>query len=100
MEQPLQVAAYCRVSTGNHEQLGNLKTQIKYYTNYNLKQSNWTLTGIYSDNAAGVQLEKRVCYQQMMKDCKKRKIDLILVKSVSRFGKGGDANRLLLLYSV
>ena len=39
-EQPLRVTAYCRVSTDSEEQLGSLETQIKFYTDYILKQSN------------------------------------------------------------
>lgn len=87
VEQPLRVAAYCRVSTDSGEQLGSLETQLKFYENYISKQPNWTLAGIYSDSASGVRLKKRAGYQQMMRDCKKGKINLILVKSISRFGR-------------
>ena len=87
MEQPLRVAAYCRVSTDSEEQLGSLENQIEFYTNYIRKQINWTLAGIYSDNASGVRIKKRTGYQQMMKDCKNDKVDLILAKSISRFGR-------------
>ena len=87
VEQHLRVAAYCRVSTDSDEQLGSLKTQIKFYTNCINKQLNWTLAGIYSDNASGTCLKKRDSYQQMMKDCRKGEIDLILVKSINRFGR-------------
>ena len=87
VEQPLRVAAYCRVSTDSEDQLGSLETQMKFYTNYILKQPNWILAGIYSDNASGVRLKKRDGYLQMMRNCKRGKIDLILVKSISRFGR-------------
>ena len=87
VEQPLRVAAYCRVSTNSEEQFGSLENQMKFYTNYICKQPNWTLAGIYFDNTSGVRLKKRNGYRQMMKDCKKGKIDLILVKSISRFGR-------------
>ena len=86
-EQPLRVAAYCRVSTDSEEQFGSLEAQIDFFTNYIRKQPNWTFAGIYSDNASAVRLKKRGGYQQMMGDCKKGKIDLILVKSISRFGR-------------
>ncbi|MCB6367209.1 recombinase family protein [Intestinibacillus massiliensis] len=87
VEQPLRVAAYCRVSTDSKEQLGSLENQIEFYTNYIRKQINWTLASIYSDNAPGVRIKKRTGYQQMMKDCTNGKIDLILAKSISRFGR-------------
>ena len=87
VEQPLRVAAYCRVSTDSKEQLGSLENQIEFYTNYIRKQINWTLASIYSDNAPGVRIKKRTGYQQMMRDCKHGKIDLVLAKSISRFGR-------------
>ena len=87
VEQPLRVAAYCRVSTDSEEQLGSLENQMKFYTNYIRNQINWILVGIYSDNASGVRLRKRTGYQQMIKDCNHGKIELILVKSISRFGR-------------
>ena len=46
VEQPLRVAAYCRVSTDSEEQLGSLESQIEFCTNYIHKQINWTLAGI------------------------------------------------------
>lgn len=73
VEQSLRVAAYCRVSTDNEEQLGSLETQMEFYTNYIRKQPNWTLAGIYSDNTSGVRLKKRDGYLQMMRDSKKEK---------------------------
>ena len=87
VEQPLRVAAYCRVSTDSEEQLGSLENQIEFYTNYIRKQINWTLAGIYSDNASSVRIKKRTGYQQMMKDCRNGKIAFILSKSISRFGR-------------
>ena len=78
-EQPLRVAAYCRVSTDREEQLGSPENQMKFYTNYIRKQPNWMFAGIYLDNASGVRLKKRDDYQQMMRDCQRGKIDLILV---------------------
>ena len=87
VERHLRVAAYCRVSTESKDQYGSLENQIESYTNYIHKQLNWTFAGIYSDNASGVRIKKRTGYQQMIKDCKHRKIDLILVKSISRFGR-------------
>lgn len=56
---PLRVAAYCRVSTDHEEQLGSLENQMKFYTNYIRNHINWTLAGIYSDNASGVRLIKK-----------------------------------------
>ena len=82
MDQP-----YCRVSTIREEQLGSLENQIAYYTHYISDKPGWRLVSAYYDRASGMRVSKRTGYQRMLKDCAKGKIDLILVKSVSRFGK-------------
>ncbi len=42
---------------------------------------------IYSERASGAQLKKRPEFMKMLKACKHRKINLILTKSMSRFGR-------------
>ena len=42
---------------------------------------------IYAERASETQLKKRPEFMKMLKDCKRRKIDLILTKSFSRFGR-------------
>lgn len=86
-KRPLRVAAYCRVSTHHEEQQRSLATQISYYTNYIRNHPNWVLVGVYSDIASGTRTDQRPSYQELMRDCTKRKVDLILVKSLSRFGR-------------
>lgn len=83
----LRVAAYCRVSTRHEEQQYSLAAQTSYYTNYIQNHPNWVLVEVYSDTASGTRTNQRPSYQKLMKDCSKRKIDLILVKSLSRFGR-------------
>ena len=83
----LRVAAYCRVSTRHEEQQYGLAAQTSYYTNYIQNHPNWVLVEVYSDTASGTRTNQRPSYQKLMKDCSKRKIDLILVKSLSRFGR-------------
>lgn len=83
----LRVAAYCRVSTRHGEQRHSLEAQIAYYTNFIKRNPNWEFVAIYSDVASGVRTTNRPGYQQLMRDCAKRKVDLILVKSLSRFGR-------------
>ena len=86
-DQRLQVAAYCRVSTKHEEQRRSLAAQISYYTNYIQKHPNWVLVAVYSDTASGTRTNQRPSYQKLIRDCTKRKVDLILVKSLSRFGR-------------
>lgn len=85
--QPLRVAAYCRVSTNHEEQQNGLENQIGFYTNYIQGNSYWHFVAIYYDTASGLRINKRPGYQRLLQDCRRRKIDLILVKSLSRFGR-------------
>ena len=84
----LRVAAYCRVSTGEEEQLNSYTTQVKYYTDYINANPNWMLVGIFADEGiSGTQTEKRTEFNKMIKLCRRHKIDLILCKSISRFAR-------------
>ena len=85
--QRLRVAAYCRVSTSHEEQYHSLEAQMTYYTDFIKRNPNWEFVTVYSDIASGLHTTNRPGYQQLMRDCTKRKVDLILVKSLSRFGR-------------
>lgn len=86
-DQRLRVAAYCSVSTRHEEQYHSLEAQMVYYTDYIERNPNWEFVAVYSDIASGVHTANRPGYRQLMEDCAKGKIDLILVKSLSRFGR-------------
>ena len=84
----LRVAAYCRVSTEEEEQQGSFEIQKLYYTEKINSIPEWEVAGIYADDGiSGVHTKKRDGFNQMIQDCKKRKIDLILTKSISRFAR-------------
>lgn len=84
----LRVAAYCRVSTAQEEQLNSYQVQIDYYTNLINKKKEWKLVGIYADEGiSGTQTKKRTEFNRMIRMCKQKKIDLILCKSISRFAR-------------
>jgi site-specific DNA recombinase len=85
--QQLRVAAYCRVSTDHEEQQNSLKNQIEFYSDYIWRNPCWQFVAVYYDTASGLRKNYRPGYQQMMRVCRKKKIDLILVKSLSRFGR-------------
>ena len=85
--QKLRVAAYCRVSTKHDEQTQSIESQIAYYTQYIKENPNWTFTAIYADRASGLSTQKRPGYEKLLRDCRKQKIDLIIVKALSRFGR-------------
>lgn len=84
----LNVAAYCRVSTDSEDQLQSYEAQVKYYTDHICKNPKWHFVGIYADEGiTGTLVNKRERFKEMIKDCEKGKIDLILTKSVSRFAR-------------
>lgn len=83
----LRVAAYCRVSTIQDEQYGSLQAQTDYYTNLIHSRPQWRFSGIYADKTSGRCNQKMPGFQKMMAECREDRIDLILVKAVSRFGR-------------
>lgn len=83
----LRVAAYCRVSTKTEQQTGSLETQERYYTTLIAEHPDWELAGIFSDDASGLSTKNRPSFRKMMTKCRQGKIDLILTKSISRFGR-------------
>ena len=87
-KQHLRVAAYCRVSTDKEEQLSSYKAQIEYYTTKIAANPDWTFTRLYADEGiSGTSVKKRKEFLNMIRAGEQERIDLILVKSVSRFGR-------------
>lgn len=84
----LRVAAYCRVSTDNEDQLESYKAQVAHYTDAIAKNPRWRFVDIYADEGiTGTMTKKRDNFNRMIRDCDKGKIDLILTKSVARFAR-------------
>ncbi len=87
-KQHLRVAPYCRVSTDKEEQLNSLETQMAYYTDKIAANKDWTMVRLYADEGiSGTSTKKRKEFLKMIRDCEKGKIDLVITKSVSRFGR-------------
>lgn len=84
---PKNVAAYCRVSTNQEIQLHSLAVQRAYFEKLIKSHIGWNCAGIYADEASGRNNRKMQEFQHMMQDCRIGKIDLILVKSISRLGR-------------
>lgn len=82
----LRVAAYARVS--HAELLQSLSNQVSYYSELIQNHSEWEYKGVYVDSAiTGRNIKQRKEYQRLIQDCKEGKIDVILTKSISRFGR-------------
>lgn len=83
-----RVAAYCRVSSSSEEQLHSYAAQVKYYTETLTADESCKLVGVYADEGiSGTSAKKRPRFMEMIEDCRAGKIDAILTKSVSRFGR-------------
>lgn len=83
----IRVAAYCRVSSQNDEQYGSLETQVTYYTNLINKNPYWVNEGIYSETGSGKSLQHRKEFKKLLAKCRKKKVDMIITKSISRFSR-------------
>ena len=73
----LRVAAYCRVSKDDSEQLLSYDSQKQHYTNLISEKTEWQLSGIYADVITGTQVAKRVNFQKLIDDAMNGEIDMI-----------------------
>ena len=90
-DEPIRLAAYCRVSSDSEDQLHSFAAQIRYYSEYTKKHPEYRLVDIYADEGlSGTDMKKRDEQNRLIRDCKKGKIDRIIVKSVSRFARNTE----------
>ena len=86
-EKILNVAAYCRVSSQSDEQYGSLEVQKSYYTDYINDNPCWKNVGVYAETGTGRNIKKRAEFKKLLTKCRKRKVDMIITKSISRFSR-------------
>lgn len=82
-----KVAAYARVSNGKDAMLHSLASQVSHYKKLIQDNNDWEFAGVYADEAYTGTKESRTEFQQLIKDCKVGKIDMIITKSISRFAR-------------
>lgn len=59
---------------------------MNYYTERIRRESGWKLAGIYADKGiTGTSMKKRDEFNKLIRQCKRGKVDMIIVKSISRF---------------
>ncbi|OQB12477.1 MAG: Transposon gamma-delta resolvase [Firmicutes bacterium ADurb.Bin193] len=86
--QKLRAAAYARVSTAEEQQLGSYEAQVQYFTDAINNNPEYELVKVYGDHGvSGTLLKQRKGFQEMMEAALRGEIDIILVKSISRFGR-------------
>ena len=84
---PLRVAAYCRVSTSTEYQESSLGAQIQYYISKINSRLDWVCVVIFADTGSGMNTKGRAEFLKLMQLCQREEVDLILTKSISRFGR-------------
>ena len=86
LQKKLRVAAYARVSVDTLHH--SLAAQVSYYSNLIQKNPSWEYAGVYADEGiTGTSTAHRTEFKRLIADCNAGKIDLVLVKSISRFAR-------------
>lgn len=82
------VTYYARVSTDLDEQEDSYELQKEYFEELIRSNPKWNYVEGYADHGiSGTKDEHRPEFMRMIEDCKKGKINKILVKSISRFAR-------------
>ena len=87
LQKKTRVAAYARVSTGKDAMLHSLAAQVSYYNKMISEHEGWEFAGVYADKALTGTKDSREEFQRLISDCKAGKIDMVVVKSISRFAR-------------
>ncbi len=83
-----RVAAYARVSTKLEMQSFSLALQIKHYVKEIIFNPDYIFAGVYADHGkSGTSMKSRDGLQALLKKIYAGHIDLVLVKSLSRFAR-------------
>lgn len=82
-----RVGIYCRVSTNDTEQLNSLAVQVSALTRLVAATPSWLLVDVYMDIASSKTGSTRKEFARMLDDCKSKKLEIIITKSISRFGR-------------
>ena len=85
-----KVGVYVRVSSGLRAQLDSLANQASAFAQRVDKNPYWRLADMYIDVRSGEETDSRSEFQRMIEDAKSGKLDLILTKSISRFGRNTE----------
>lgn len=82
-----RVGIYCRVSSNSSEQLKSLTAQVSALTRITAATPQWLLVDVYMDIASGKTGSSRKEFSRMLEDCNSHNLDIIITKSISRFGR-------------
>ena len=80
------VGIYARVSSTKVEQLRSMSNQVNGLIQVINNNPKWVLTDVFMDYKSGM-TTKREEFNRMIDLCKAKQLDIIITKSVSRFGR-------------
>lgn len=82
-----RVGIYCRVSTNSVDQLKSLTAQVSALTRLTAATPQWLLVDVYMDIASSKTGSSRREFARMLDDCQNHNLEIIITKSISRFGR-------------
>ncbi len=87
-QQKQRVAAYCRVSTDDIDQVISIELQKEEYQKKIRNNPDWQYMGTYVDDGfSGTNTTNRPGFRLMMQAAMEGRLDVIITKSVSRFAR-------------
>lgn len=85
-----KVCSYDRVSKDKDAMLQSLSSQVSHYNKLISSNPEWQFAGVYADKGISGTKEDRPEFLRMVEDAKAGKIDMIITKSISRFGRNTE----------
>ena len=86
----MNIGVYVRVSSSLRLQLDSMANQVSAFTQRVNQNNYWRLADIYIDVRSGSETGNRSEFRRMLDDARDGKLDQILTKSVSRFGRNTE----------
>ena len=83
----IKAGIYVRVSTARAPQLRSLSSQVSAMTRYVYSRENWILKDIYLEVGSAKTGSSRREFTRLLDDCNSQQIEVVVVKSLSRFGR-------------
>lgn len=83
----IKAGIYVRVSTTRIEQLRSLSNQVSAMARYIYSRESWILKDIYMEVGSAKTGSFRREFTRLVEDCKEHQIEVVVVKSLSRFGR-------------
>lgn len=87
IKQEKRVGIYCRVSSNSTGQLKSLTAEISALTRITSVNPKWLLVDVHINIASSKTGNSRKEFSRMLKDCQLNDLEIIIIKSISRFSR-------------